>query len=226
MMRGGVVRRFAPTGSPVHTLDLSATANPSLQFALHGKRDGTDFENVQTIAGLCCGTQQIYALDTYDDSLGLIEMGHTDVAIKCTIFLNTSLVGDSAREVEIFLRGSIASGNCPGIEMNYDYTGGHNIIKQSGTLGNYTPIGSSVTAGPSMQTSRVFKATVVGSAYKMYLDNVLTHQATDTDYLTSTKHGVAFFTRPGAEDDDFGFTLIQWRVIDGVVFTATDAETW
>lgn len=218
-----ILKRSVPS-EIVFDFSTKPNENPSTFFPEQGLSTGLVFRNVKTVGGILIGTQQDFGENGYDDSWGFYDFGSADIAIKGKVYKN--ITGGTDHEIELFVCGDPQANSCSGFEGNFDYNGNPAIITQTGPKGGFSTAGQTVHNNPgAIATGDWMKVTHIGDTTRLYLNNVLCVSLVDDTY-SSTKHGPAFFTRPGSPDEDFGFSEIRAMVIDGVNFTATDAATY
>jgi hypothetical protein len=164
--------------------------------------NGLDWTPVMKSNGLACGT--LTGAGGYEDSYAKLSGFPANHSASGVILLNPAIDVSCTHEVELLLRWSDAPHIARGYECLLSFTGGCQIVRWNGAIGDFTNIGS---GGPdvSVKTGDVFKATIVGNVITAYLNNTQIGQATDSTYATGNP-GIGFFRRACGSNSDFGYT--------------------
>ncbi len=166
--------RIAPSDAYSTTFDT--TENPLSQSSawLNGLRDGRDWSDMQSSGGIACGTQTGPVAPPYDDSIALWTPPNgvpwTDMQIEAQVVIPDRSGWTGNHEVELLLRGSMASGVSTFYECEFSVNAGttyQGIVRWNGALSNFTPLTDN-QGSYSISDGDWIKATIIGTVIRMY----------------------------------------------------------
>lgn len=190
---------------------FTLTENPISQAGqwISAKGITVDWADVRTTPGKVFGTQTGNGNDglnsppnKYDDSLAFLAgPWRSDYVIEATIY-NDEIVGNWNSEVELLGRGAMSSHVASFYECNVrtkKESGGSviygEIVRLNGAIGDFTYLDHQdniVPPTPGIVTGDRLKATFIGPAIKLYLNDVLVAQASDSTFPAGLP-GVGFY---------------------------------
>ncbi len=187
-----------------YSTSFDATENPiSEGGAWH--RANNPFTNVRTAGGNAFGTNG--SADSYDDSYALLSGLGADQTAEAVVFRSPNLVREITHEVELLLRFSDDSQNARGYECLFSYTGGIQIVRWNGEMGDFSVLDATGPQGLGRElvSGDVVSASIVGSVINVYINGELLASATDSTFATG-QPGISFFTRPGGNSANFALS--------------------
>jgi hypothetical protein len=163
---------------------------------------GLDWAGVETVGGNAFGTQT--GNGGYDDSYAHLSGFPPDVTVSATIYKAAGIPSGDIHEVELHLRWADAAHSARGYECLLHHAGNYaQIVRWEGALGQFTYIGEGTSPAP--KTGGVLKATIVGNAITMYLNDVAIVRATDSMFPDGDP-GMGFFRQANGTNRLFGFS--------------------
>ncbi len=169
------------------------------------RRASNTFTNVKTEGGTAFGTNGV--TNTYDDSYSLLSGMGADQTAEAVVFRSPNLVKGITHEVELLLRFSDDSQNARGYECLFSYTGGIQIVRWNGAMGDITFLNATgpQSLGRELVSGDVVKASIIGNVIRVYINGVQLATVTDSTFATG-QPGISFFTRPGGNSAHLALT--------------------
>lgn len=197
----------ASTVCTVATGKTYATSFPSNENPIsEGGRwhnSGLDWTAVATTNGVAHSTQ---TGNSYDDSYAFLAGFSANHQAQGTIFKANGYNPGTTHEIEILLRCSDSPHNISYYECNLEHDGAYaQIVKLVGPIGQFEVLNTTVSQPIRPKTGDVFMAKIVGNTISSYLNGVKMAEAVDSS-IGAGQPGMAFFIRPGATAQSYGFS--------------------
>jgi hypothetical protein len=166
------------------------------------RHTGRHWTQVAKHDGVVHGTQT--GRGGYDDSYAYLSGFPPDQSASAVIHLDPN-TNDATKEVELLLRWSDTPDGATGYECNLHHRGGWaQIMRWNGKFGDFTELGHA-RRPPKPKTGDVMRATIVGNVIRVYLNDKLIVEATDSTHRSGNP-GIGFFIRGDTSNAAFGFT--------------------
>jgi len=195
-----------------YSTTFSAEENPISQGGVwrNGAKDGVDWADVQTRAGLAFGTV-VSGGPPYTDPTAVLSGEWAPPQTACATVRTVNQQGGSVyEEVELRLRSTISAHSITGYEFNWRATSGGSqyaqIVRWNGPLNKFTQL----AAAPSpsgLHDGDTICARAVGSLLLQYQNGRLINRAVD-DVFPGGAPGIGMYMQGGtaAQLADYGLT--------------------
>ncbi len=205
-----------PSGTAkTYTTNFPRAENPLSEGGMwiSGRKDGLDWAEVRTNAGLAFGTElggQRPAPQKYDDSTAILagDWGPNQTA-QATV--HAVKPNDNANEeVELRLRSALSPHRATGYEILFRASKSAQayceVVRWNGPLGDFTYLTRSRGPQCGVATGDVVKASIIGNVITAYINGVQVLRASD-DTFESGNPGIGFYIEGSTGmDGDYGFT--------------------
>jgi hypothetical protein len=175
---------------------------------VNGRKEGLDWADVCTRAGLAYGTEP--GTVKYDDSTALLTGAwEPDQMAEATVHA-TNQNAKIFEEVELRLRSSLSAHRATGYEILFRCLKTEEayleIVRWNGPLGDFTYLNRGRGSRYGVADGDVVRATVIGDMITAYINGVPMLQATDDTYASDSP-GMGFYLEGASGvNSDYGFT--------------------